>query len=166
MAKTFDATTKELLQIDPRAWLKLLMGREVGEVRVLNADLSAITAEADSVLLVEEAEPWIVHVEIQASYKADLPVRMHRYSVLVHYRHRYPVVCIALLLCRNADGPVMTGILQHRWPDGFVYDEFRYNVVRPWERSPDEFLAGGLATLPLAPLARVTRVNGPEPLRG
>jgi predicted transposase YdaD len=50
----------------------------------------------------------------------------------------------------------MTGLLQHRWPDGLVYHEFRYNVVRTWERPADEILAGGLATLPLAPLARVT----------
>jgi predicted transposase YdaD len=49
----------------------------------------------------------------------------------------------------------MTGLLQHRWPDGLVYHEFRYNVVRTWERPADEILAGGLATLPLAPLAKV-----------
>ncbi len=155
MAKPFDAAAKELLQIDPRAWLKLLLNRDVGEVRVLNVDLSAITAEADSVLLVEEAEPWVVHVEFQSSYDDDLPVRMHRYSTLVHYRHRYPVVSVALLLCSDADGRAMTGLLQNRWPDGFVYDDFRYNVVRPWERPASEILAGGLATLPLAPLASV-----------
>ena len=61
MAKAFDAAAKELLQIDPRAWLKLLLDRDVGEVRMLNVDLSAISAEADSVLLVELAEPWVVH---------------------------------------------------------------------------------------------------------
>ena len=49
----------------------------------------------------------------------------------------------------------MTGLLQHRWPDGLLYHEFRYNVVRTWERPADEILAGGLATLPLAPLAKV-----------
>ncbi len=76
-------------------------------------------------------------------------------SALVHYRHRYPVVSVALLLCSDADGRAMTGLLQNRWPDGFVYDDFRYNVVRPWERPASEILAGGLATLPLAPLASV-----------
>ena len=30
MAKPFDATTRELLASDPRAWLKLLLGRELG----------------------------------------------------------------------------------------------------------------------------------------
>src|SRR5208283_229539 len=43
MPKPFDATTKELLESDPRAWLELLLGRKVGEVRILNVDLSTIT---------------------------------------------------------------------------------------------------------------------------
>jgi len=30
MAKPFDATTRELLASDPRAWLELLLGRELG----------------------------------------------------------------------------------------------------------------------------------------
>jgi predicted transposase YdaD len=155
MPKPFDATTKELLESDPRAWLELLLGRKVGEVRILNVDLSTITTEADTVLLVQEIEPWVVHLEFQSSYDPDLPLRLRRYSILVHYRHRFPVVSIALLLCPDANGPAMTGLLQHRWPDGLVYHEFRYNVVRTWERPADEILAGGLATLPLAPLAKV-----------
>src|SRR5271157_140006 len=155
MPKPFDATTKELLESDPRAWLELLLGRKVGEVRILNVDLSTITTEADTVLLVQEIEPWVVHLEFQSSYDPELPLRLQRYSILVHYRNRFPVVSIALLLCPDADGPAMTGLLQHWWPDGLVYHEFRYNVVRTWERPADEILAGGLATLPLAPLARV-----------
>ena len=49
MAKPFDATMKELLESDPRAWLELLLGRELGDVRMLNVDLSTITTEADLV---------------------------------------------------------------------------------------------------------------------
>src|SRR5271157_5289117 len=155
MAKPFDATTRELLESDPRAWLELLLGRELGDVRIQNADLSTITTEADSVLLVAEVEPWLVHLEFQSSYDPTLPLRLQRYNILVNYRHRLPVQSMALLLCPDADGPAMTGLLQHRLPDGLIYHEFRYNVVRTWERPADEILAGGLATLPLAPLARV-----------
>ena len=78
MPKPFDATTKELLESDPRAWLELLLGRKVGEVRILNVDLSTITTEADTVLLVQEIEPWVVHVEFQSSYDPDLPLRLRR----------------------------------------------------------------------------------------
>ena len=155
MAKPFDATMKELLETDPRAWLELLLGRELGDVRIPNVDLSTITTEADSVLLVAEVEPWLVHVEFQSSYDSTLPLRLQRYNILVNYRHRLPVQSMALLLCPDADGPAMTGLLQHKLPDGLVYHKFRYNVVRAWERPSDEILAGGLATLPLAPLARV-----------
>ena len=165
MPKPFDATTKELLEIDPRAWLELLLGRELAEVRILNVDLSTITTEADSVLVVEEAEPWVVHLEFQSSYDDDLPVRLHRYSVLVHYRERRPVVSIGLLLCPDANGPAMTGLLHNLWPDGLVYDEFRYNVVKTWERPADEILTGGLATLPLAPLASVKENELPAVIR-
>ena len=156
---------KELLESDPRAWLELLLNRELGDVRILNVDLSTITTEADLVLLVEEVEPWLVHLEFQSSYDPTLPLRLQRYNILVNYRHRLPVQSMALLLCPDADGPAMTGLLQHRLPDGLIYHEFRYNVVRTWERPADEILAGGLATLPLAPLARVKENELPAVIR-
>ncbi len=137
MAKPFDATTKELLESDPRAWLELLLGRKLGDVRILNADLSTITTEADSVLLVAEVEPWLVHLEFQSSYDPILPLRLQRYNILVNYRHLLPVQSVALLLCPDADGPAMTGMLHQKLPDGLIYHEFRYNVVRTWERPAD-----------------------------
>ena len=59
----------------------------------------------------------------------------------------------------------MTGLLQQRLPDGSLYHEFRYNVVRIWERSVEEILAGGLATLPLAPIANIAPADLPELIR-
>ncbi len=155
MSKPFDATTKELIESDPRAWLELLLGRRLDRVRTLNVDLSTITAEGDSVISVVDATPWLVHIEFQSSYDPSLPLRLQRYNILVNYRHRLPVQSVALLLCRNADGPALSGLLQQSLPDGLVYHEFRYNVVRTWERPCSEILAGGLATLPLAPLGNV-----------
>ncbi|MGO9597036.1 MAG: Rpn family recombination-promoting nuclease/putative transposase [Isosphaeraceae bacterium] len=155
MSKPFDAATKELLESDPGAWLELILGRRICEVRVLNVDLSTVTAEADSVLSVENDVPWLVHLEFQSGYDPDLPLRLQRYNVLVNYRHRQPVQSVALLLCPGADGPALTGLIEQALPDGFLYHEFRYNVVRTWERPAKEILAGGLGTLPLAPLGRV-----------
>jgi predicted transposase YdaD len=161
MSKPFDATTKELLASDPRGWLELLLGRRLKSVHVLNVDLSTITTEADSVLSVEAPEPWLVHVEFQSGYDSDLPLRLQRYNVLVNYRHRLPVQSVALLLCEDADGPVLTGLLQQKTPDGFIYHEFRYNVVRVWKLPASEILTGGLATLPLAPLANLKKEDLP-----
>jgi predicted transposase YdaD len=165
MSKPFDATTKELLEKDPKAWLELLLGRRLDTVRVLNVDLATITTEADSVFLVEGPTPWIVHVEFQSGSDSTLPVRLQRYNILIHYREALPVQSIALLLRPEADGPALSGLLQQRLPDGFLYHEFRYNVVRIWERSVEEILAGGLATLPLAPIAKISAGELPELIR-
>ena len=104
MPKPFDAATKELLEKHPRAWLELLLGRELGEVRVVDADLSTITTEADKILRIEEPAPWIVHVEFQSSYDSELPLRVQRYNILAHYRHGLPVQSVVVLLREEADG--------------------------------------------------------------
>ena len=155
LPKPFDAATKELLESDPAPGWSCSWAVELGAVRMMNVDLSTITAEADSVLSVEDDVPWLVHLEFQSGYDPDLPLRLQRYNVLVNYRHRQPVQSVALLLCPGADGPALTGLLEQALPDGFLYHEFRYNVVRTWERPAEEILAGGLGTLPLAPLGRV-----------
>ena len=85
-----------------------------------------------------------------------MPLRLQRYNILAHYRHGLTVQSVVVLLRREADGPELTGLLQHRLPDGLLYHEFRYNVVKVWERPVEEILAGDLATLPLAPIARVS----------
>ena len=56
----------------------------------------------------------------------------------------------------------MFALLQHRLPDGLLYHEFRYNVVKVWERPVEEILAGDLSTLPLAPIARVSVAELPR----
>ena len=67
---------------------------------------------------VKAPHPWIVHVEFQASYDATMPLRLQRYNILVHYREGLPVQSVALLLRPQADGPALSGTLQHRLPDG------------------------------------------------
>ena len=165
MSKPFDATTKELLEAHPEAWLRLLLRSEVPPVVVLNADLSTITTEADKLLRVEGPEPWLVHVEFQSSYDATLPLRLQRYNILAHTRHGLPALSLVVLLRREADAPGLTGLLQQRLPDGWLYHEFRYRVVRVWELPVEEVLAAGIGTLPLAPLAAVAPEAVPDVLR-
>jgi predicted transposase YdaD len=59
----------------------------------------------------------------------------------------------------------VSGSLQHHLPDGSLYHEFRYNVVKLWERPVDDILAGDLATLPLAPVSRVPAGELPRIIR-
>lgn len=163
--KPFDSTLKELAERRPRPWMSLLLGRPVGDVQVINADLSTITAEADKLFRVGDPRPWIVHTEFETSYKADAPHKGLRYSVLARSRHELPVQTIFVLLRPGADGDAFTGTLEEELPDGTKYLLFRYNVLRVWELPAEQLLAGDLATLPLAPIARATEEEIPAILR-
>ncbi len=110
-AKPFDATTKHLLDVDPRAWLGYVGLPVAGPVVVIDADLSTVLAEADKVVRVEGQMPWLVHLELQASYDAALPTRLLQYNVLLHRRHGLPVASVAVLLRSEADGPAMSAPL-------------------------------------------------------
>lgn len=153
MAKEFDATTRHLIETNPRAWLKYVGITCESPATVIDSDLSTVTAEADKVIRVEDKMPWLVHLEMQANYDATLGLRMARYNILLEMRHNLPVLSVAILLRRLADGPTMTGLWQRKLPDGFCSHDFRYRVIRAWEQKADEMLAGDLAILPLAPLA-------------
>ena len=109
-----------------------------GRVRVIDSNLSTVTAEADKVLWVEEAEPWIEHVEFQAGRDADLPDRVHFYCTLLGRGHRVPVHSTIVLLRPAADGPDLNGTYELRYRNGDVYDRFQYDVLRVWEQPIEE----------------------------
>jgi predicted transposase YdaD len=163
--KPFDTATKELMEKHPRPWLAFLLGRDVGQVRVVNADLSTITSESDKLFRVEAPKRWMVHVEMVSGRESKLPLRVQRYNILARCRHDLPVQSIVVLLRRQADGPALTGMRQDRLPDGVLYHDFRYNVVRVWEKTAEEILAGNVATLPLAPIASVSAAELPGLIR-
>ena len=90
MRKQFDVTTKHLVELNPSDWLGYVgLGRHKAEV--IDADLSTVSPVADKVLRVAEPNPWLVHLEFQASYDEDLPERSLQYNVLLHRRHGLPV---------------------------------------------------------------------------
>ncbi len=163
MATPFDATMKHLVESQPEAWLAYVGLPVFGAVvEVIDADLSTLTAEADKVLKVNSPEPSLTHLEFQGGYEREMGERVLRYSVLLTYQHRMPVHSVVILLRREADGPAMTGRVEHRYPNGAVYLTFSYTIIRVWEKSWEEVLAGGLATLPLAPLAQGAQERLPE----
>ena len=91
---------------------------ESAPVTVIDADVSTVTAAADKVLRVDEPEPWVLHLEFQASYDAALSQRILRYNVLLGVRHSLPVRSVAILLCPKADGKATTGRVQAKLPHG------------------------------------------------
>ncbi len=78
-------------------------------------------------------------------------------------RHGLPVYSALILLRHKADRPKVTGVVRYADPvHGGLALEYRYHVIRVWETPVEEALSGPLVTLPLAPLARVTRADLPE----
>lgn len=165
MSKPFDATTKDLLEAHPESWMAYLHLPCRGPVRVINADLSTVTTEADKVLHVDDPEPWLVHVELQAGHDSRLARRLLRYNVLLNYRHHLPVFTALVLLRPEADAPDLSGQVEQRLPGGRGYLTFRYHVFRAWEQPVEAVLEGGLGTLPMAPLADVALDALPAVLR-
>ncbi len=157
MAKDFDATSRQLFEMGPAAWLESL-GRGVydpARLRVIDSNLATIAPEAHRVIWVDLPEPWIEHIELQAGRDPRLPDRSHLYSVVLESHYRVPVRTTLVLLREAADGPELTGLLEKAYRDGTVYDQFRYDIVRVWQQPAEVFLQGGLAVLPLAPVSNV-----------
>jgi predicted transposase YdaD len=157
MPKPYDATMRELIELEPAAWLRFLHIPAVdpNRVRVIDSNLSTVTAEADKVIWVDDPGPWIAHVELQAGRDAELAERSHFYSTVLGYNRKVPVHTTIVLLRPAADGPELTGTLEKRYRNGDVYDCFRYDVMRIWQKPVADVLASGLPVLPLAPVADV-----------
>ncbi len=155
MNKPYDATSKDLIETDPVGWVAYL-GRAVEPwaVRVVDAELSTVTTEADKVIRVDDPYRWFLHIDIQSGSDPTIERRLLRYHGLLHARHGAPVASVLVLLRRDANMSWVTGCLSVAPPVGPAW-EFRYEVVRVWQRPVAEFLNGPLGLLPLAPLADI-----------
>jgi predicted transposase YdaD len=161
MPNPFDETLKHLVELQPAVWLQYV-GLPVGQAEIIDADLSTLTAEADKVIRVRTAKPSLVHLEFQSGYDPELADRTLLYNVLLRNRHKLSVRSVVILLRRKADGAKMTGGIRDADPnDGELIHDFRYRILRVWERAVEETVTGPLATLPLAPLSKVTRAELP-----
>lgn len=165
MAKTYDAVLKHLVEAYPAAWLKSLGFPTTAPVRVIDADVSTVTAAADKVFWVEETPPWLMHLELQAGPDLDALDRMHLYSTVLRRRHRLPVRSAIVLLRREADSPRFTGLLEHLDPSGDWERRWRYQAVRAWLLPVESLLTGGLGLLPLALVTDEAANQLPEVVR-
>ena len=159
MSHPFDAILKHLPEDYPQDWARFA-GVEA-PVAVIDADVSTVTAAADKVLWVEERVPSILHLEFQASHDAKLGSRVLQYNVLLGIRHSVSVRSLVILLRPEAAGRDLTGQVCWCLPSGRQYLEFQYEPIRLWQLSPEALLEGGLGTLPLAPLTKISRLALP-----
>jgi hypothetical protein len=73
----------------------------------------------------------------------------------LEYRHDLPMQSVAVLLTPWAALSNLTGSYERRVGEQEPYRRFDYRIIRVWELSPEPLL-GGLGTLPLVPISRVT----------
>jgi predicted transposase YdaD len=166
MSKPFDATMRELFELEPAAWLEFL-GIPVpdpGLVQVIDSNLSTITADADKLVRLGGPDPLIVHTEVLSGRDTGDPAQAHWYNTLTTRKHAEPVWSVVVLLRPAADGPELTGEYVREVPGRGKNLWFRYDVVRVWELPPDRLLTGGLPLLPLAPVSDVAAERLPEVL--
>ncbi|HXG10264.1 MAG TPA: hypothetical protein VNK04_10775 [Gemmataceae bacterium] len=162
MPLPFDATMKDLVQAYLPDYLAQLGLTHPGPVKTINVDLSTVTAQADIVVQVGEPVQWLIHLEFQTTYAANLPRRLLMYNALLHERYGVPVDTVVVLLRRQADGPTMTGSVRYQARPGRGGMDFGFEVVRLWQRPVEAILSGGLGSLPLAPLCQLPQQASPE----
>jgi predicted transposase YdaD len=150
--KPFDATLKELIECDPRAWAEFATGRPVRSAALVDADVSTVTAAADKVFRLETDDgPCLLNLEPESRWAGELPERLHLYGTVLEHRHGLPVIGVVLLLRPEANAKVLTGERLRFHPGGKVpYDVYRYGVVPVWKLPLAPLLKGAVATLPLA----------------
>lgn len=158
MPLPFDATLKDLVREYPADWLAQLDAGATGPVEFLTPDLSTVTAFADLVLKI--GGRYLLHLDFQTGPDPRLPWRTLLYNVLLHDRSQLPVHSIVVLMRPRADHRDLTGRLRYEGRPGRGALDFTYEVVRLWERPVESLLAGGLGTLPLAPLGRLPKGVG------
>jgi predicted transposase YdaD len=160
-AKAFDPTTKALVENGPDDW-PVLIGQPAAPTEVIDADIATVSGAADKVLRVQAADPYLLHLEFQCGHdSADLPKDLHMRNALLEHRHDLPVRSVVVLLRPEADSRTLTGIRERAFPGERPYTWFKYQVVRIWRLPPAALLAGGLGTLPLAPVSAVTEAEVP-----
>jgi hypothetical protein len=119
---------------------------------------ATVSTATDKIIRVDDPEPWLLLIELQANWDSDLPFDLLRRYSLLRHRHRLPVSCVVVLLRPSANSSAMTGIFAQ--PNPLAADwVFRFHVVRVWEIPSGTFLHGPLALLPLAPVGAVDRAE-------
>jgi hypothetical protein len=155
MAMTFDATLKDMGRDSPQGFLTAFDQPPIGPVKLLNVDLSAVTAAADLILGLGEPLAEIIHIDFQSSAAAWKHANLMMYHALLFAHYHVPVHSIILLLRPQAAHTNMNGTINYAPRPGRGKMDFSYQVVPLWQRPAEELLAAELGVAPLAVLGRL-----------
>jgi hypothetical protein len=155
MAMTFDATLKDMGRESPQGFLATFDQPPALPVKLLNVDLSTVTALADLVLGLGDPLAEIVQLDFQSSAAAWKHADVMAYHALLHAHYHVPVHTIIILLRPEAAHANMNGAVRYAPRPGRGSMDFSYEVVRLWERPAEELLRADLGVAPLAVLGRL-----------
>jgi hypothetical protein len=157
MSKPFDATLKDLAVVDPAQFLTVFDAPPALPVRLVNVDLSTVTAATDVAFGLGDPVEEVVHLDAQAGPDADKHRDVLAYNALLHRQYKVPVHSILLLLRPQARLGSQTGNIRYAPRARRGKMDFGYEIIRIWQRPVEPLLTSGLGTLPLAPLCRPPR---------
>jgi hypothetical protein len=155
MAMTFDATLKDMGRDSPQGFLAAFDRPPTGPVKLLNVDLSTVTTSADLIVGLGEPVEEIIQLDFQSSAAAWKHADLMVYNALLFAHYHVPVHTIVILLRPEAAHGNLNGVLRYAPRPQRGNMEFRYEVVRLWERPAEELLAADVSVLPLAMLGRL-----------
>ncbi|MBY0522177.1 MAG: hypothetical protein K2R98_02195 [Gemmataceae bacterium] len=161
MPGPIDDTLKHLIEWSPQDWV-VRGGWSAAPATLIDADIATITGATDKVIHVAGPPDWLLAVDFQAGHDtvAKLP-HLLLYNSALFKRHGLRVRSLLVVLHRGADSPQLNGFYERGFP-GEPFDvALRYQTVRVREVPPEQWLAGGLGTLPLTPLGDVSETALP-----
>ena len=152
---TFDATLKDMGRESPVGFLATFDQPPALPVRLLNVDLSTVTALADLILGLGDPLAEIVQLDFQSSAAAWKHADVMAYNALLYAHYHVPVHTVIILLRPEAAHATMNGVIRYAPRPGRGNMDFSHEVVRLWERPAEELLGADLGVVPLAMLARL-----------
>jgi hypothetical protein len=155
MAMTFDATLKDMGRECPSAFLAMFDQPPTLPVKLLNVDLSTVTALADLILGLGDPLMEIVQLDFQSSAAAWKHADVMAYHALLFAHYHVPVHTVVIMLRPEAAHSNLNGLIRYapRPERGSMH--FTYEVVPLWERPAEELLRADLGIVPLAMLGRL-----------
>ena len=87
-----DLSSKWLLGEDPDAWVRWMLGDPGLEIEAfLSAEFQHVLRQSDVLLRVRDgAEAFLLLIELQLRYDAEMPWRMQAYAALAEEKYRLP----------------------------------------------------------------------------
>jgi predicted transposase YdaD len=155
MPLTFDATLKDVVAQYAADYQAALGLTDLPPARLLNVDLSTVSAATDLALGHGDPLEAITDMNFQSGPDADITRRALFYNAVLHYRYNVPVHSVVLLLRPAADSPKVSDRVSYVGRKRRGKLNFNLEVIRLWEQPAARYLEAGLGVLPLATLCRL-----------